>query len=154
MDNLSGRNLMVAVLSAFWCLGESLAAATALNPDVTPETIQRTICLKGYTKTIRPSTAYTNGIKFRLMRGAGIEESLANEYALDHIIALAIGGSPRSLDNLQLLTAKENSRKARIEVKLQCLVCAGQVPLDVAQEKMYTNWVATYWEYAGIKCIR
>lgn len=148
------RSLMLCILSTVLCWGDPVAAAPALNPDVTPETIQQTICRKGYTKTIRPSSTYTNGIKFRLMRGAEIDESLANKYALDHIIALAIGGSPGSLENLQLMTAKENSRKARIEVKLQCLVCTGQVPLDVAQEKMYTNWEATYWEYASVKCIR
>jgi hypothetical protein len=108
----------------------------------------------GYTATVRPSTTYTNGIKFRLMREAGIDESLKGDYALDHIIALAIGGHPRSLDNLQLLTAKDNSRKSRIEVKLQCMVCTGQVALEIAQQEMYADWVGTYWKYAAIKCDR
>ena len=31
------------------------------NPDVTEATLGQTICVTGYTKTVRPSTSYTNG---------------------------------------------------------------------------------------------
>jgi hypothetical protein len=58
---------------------------------------------------------------------------LTISYELDHIIPLAIGGHPRNLDNLGLQPWEEAKRKDRIEVKLQCLVCAGQVALANAQ---------------------
>lgn len=128
--------------------------AVPLNPDVTPQTIHRTICVKGYTDTVRPSTHYTNGIKFRLMRQAGILETEASDWALDHKVPLVLGGHPRALDNLQLLTAKENGRKARVEVKLQCLVCSGQVSLAEAQAAMEGGWREAYRTYAMQKCRR
>jgi len=102
-------------------------AEMALNPDVTQETISKTICQTGYTKTVRPSTIYTNGVKLRLMREAGIDPAQSHDYALDHIIPLVLGGSPRSLENLHLLTTHDNARKSRIEVKLRCMVCSGQI---------------------------
>lgn len=43
-----------------------------LNADVTQETIQQTICVPSYTATVRPSTNYTNGVKFKLMREQGV----------------------------------------------------------------------------------
>ena len=72
------------------------------NPDVTQETIGQTICVSGYTKTVRPSTSYTKGVKLKLLREAGIDESFAGQYELDHIIPLAVGGHPRKLSNLTL----------------------------------------------------
>lgn len=129
-------------------------ADIALNPDVDQETIGATICNAGYTKSVRPSTTYTNGVKFKLMREAGIDQALSSDYALDHAIPLVLGGSPRSRQNLRLLTARENSRKSRIEVKLRCLVCSGQLPLEAAQKAIYDDWQSTYHQYALVKCQR
>ncbi len=132
-------------------------AGMALNPDVRQETINETICVPGYTKEVRPAVSYTNGVKRKLLREAGIDESRMSDYELDHIVPLALGGHPRSLDNLQLQPWDgENGahRKDRIEVKLQCLVCTGQVPLAQAQEEIYADWQAAYHTYARIKCHR
>ena len=35
----------------------------ATNPDVTQDNINNTICVSGWTKTIRPTTKYTNDLK-------------------------------------------------------------------------------------------
>ena len=40
----------------------------ALNPDVAEDTIDATICVSGYTRSVRPATSYTNGVKKKLMR--------------------------------------------------------------------------------------
>ena len=129
-------------------------AGMALNGDVNQSTMEGTICTAGYTKAVRPSTNYTNGVKFKLMREAGIDTALSSDYALDHAIPLVLGGSPRDRQNLRLLTAHENSRKSRIEVKLRCLVCSGQVPLETAQQAIYNDWQAAYHQYAPVKCQR
>lgn len=132
-------------------------AGVALNPDVHQDTIAQTICVPGYTKTVRPSTTYTNGVKKKLLREAGIGEEHISEYELDHIVPLALGGHPRSLDNLMLQPWEGTDgakRKDRLEVKLQCLVCAGQVPLQEAQQEIYTDWQAAYHKYATLKCGR
>lgn len=132
-------------------------AAGALNPDVTQDSILETICVPGYTKTVRPSTTYTNGVKRKLMWAAGIDESRLPEFELDHIIPLALGGHPRKLDNLQLQSWEGEDgakRKDRIEVKLQCLVCSGQVPLAEAQQEIGDDWPAAYRKYSTVKCRR
>jgi len=73
-----------------------------LNPDVRQETIGQTICVAGYTTSIRPSTNYTNGIKAKLIRDKGLAASAAHEYELDHHLPLALGGHPRNPRNLVL----------------------------------------------------
>jgi hypothetical protein len=58
------------------CLAGACAQAVPdalLNPDVTPATQGQTICSSGYTKTVRPSTSFTNGIKKRLFREQGMD---------------------------------------------------------------------------------
>ena len=136
----------------------ALAHATgAINPEVNQANIHQTICVPGYTKTVRPSTVYTNGVKRRLLRESGIDESHRTEYELDHIIPLAVGGHPWKLTNLQLQRwegVDGAKRKDRIEVKLQCLVCTEQVSLADAQRDIADNWQAAYHKYALVKCMR
>ena len=35
----------------------------AINPDITQANIQQTVCLRGFTKTIRPPAYYTSRLK-------------------------------------------------------------------------------------------
>ncbi|MEK6209934.1 MAG: YHYH domain-containing protein [Pseudomonadota bacterium] len=136
---------------------DTLTDRGTLNPNVTQATITQTICVPGYTKSVRPATSYTNGVKRILMQRAGINPAVASYYELDHIIPLALGGHPRKLDNLELqIWEGENGakRKDRIEVKLQCLVCSGQVKLATAQREILDNWQAAYHKYARVKCHR
>jgi hypothetical protein len=117
--------LLVALLSL--CVAGAVSAAPSLNHDVTPETIASTICVSGYTAMVRPASIYTNGVKMKLLQASGQEPASASAYELDHIVPLALGGHPRALDNLQLQPWPEARRKDRLEVKLQCLVCSGQI---------------------------
>src|SRR5712691_1466056 len=43
----------------------------ALNPSVTQANINATICVQGYTRTIRPPVSYSNPLKTRLMASYG-----------------------------------------------------------------------------------
>ena len=126
----------------------------ALNPDVSQATIESTICVHGYSKSVRPGHAYARGIKIKLMaeRGYGIAELLTHR--LDHIVPLCLGGHPRDVSNLTVQPVWESYRKDRIEAKLQCLVCTGQVALDVAQRAVSDDWLAAYHAYARLKCRR
>ena len=147
---LLAAGALLALTSPSW-------ARIALNPDVTQNRIAQTICVPGYTKTVRPSTTYTNGVKRKLLREAGLSESDKSEYELDHIVPLALGGHPRSLDNLMLQPWEGSNgakKKDRLEVKLQCLVCTGQLGLSEAQQAIYTNWPQAYHRYAVVKCQR
>jgi hypothetical protein len=92
--------------------------------------------------------------RYSCLQTAGQDPSSAGEYELDHIVPLALGGHPRALDNLQLQPWPEARRKDRLEVKLQCLVCSGQVSLGEAQTAIATDWEAAYHSYAAVPCHR
>ena len=132
-------------------------AGMALNLDVTQRSIGQTICVSGYTRTVRPSTSYTIGVKLKLLREAGLDENQRSKFELDHIIPLALGGHPRNLNNLMLQRWEGPTgakKKDRLEVKLQCLVCTGQVELSEAQQSIYTDWTKAYHDFALVKCHR
>jgi len=122
------------------------------NPDVRADTIEHTICRKGDTKTVRLATSYRDEVKFGLMRKLETPQSESSLWVLDHIVALIFGGHPKSLANFQILSGSANSRKSRIEAKLSCFVCSGQMPLSQAQAEVAEDWEATYHRYAKLKC--
>ena len=115
----------------------------ALNPDVTQDSIAKTICVVGYTASVRPSTSYTNGVKAKLLREIGQDLSHMADYELDHIVPLALGGHPRKLANLMLQPWQgENSAKDKdvLERRLQRMVCDHLMQLHAAQFCIAENW--------------
>jgi hypothetical protein len=98
--------------------------------------VRQIICVRGYTKVVRPSSRFTNEVKAKLMRESGLAESLMSAYELDHIVPLALGGHPRKLANLTLQPwGGEHGahRKDLLERRLQILVCRGELQLTEAQ---------------------
>jgi hypothetical protein len=106
----------------------------ALNPDVTQATLNSTICVRGWTKTIRPPTSYTNALKQRQMRDYGVGGS-ASDYQEDHLISLELGGHPTDPRNLWPEPYPRASEVDSIENDLNAKVCAGELSLDEAQRK-------------------
>ena len=150
-----------AVCVFFACVASSWADPAppgVLNRDVSDATLDDTICRPGYTRTVRPGTSYTNGIKKRLLRDSGLDfEADKSLYELDHVIPLALGGHPRSINNLVLQKWEGSTgakRKDRLEVKLQCLVCARAIPLSQAQDAIWTDWITAYGRYGSMVCKR
>ena len=130
----------------------------ALNPAVTQATIQSTICVSGYTQTIRPPESYTYNLKVQqLHSGYAVNgDTYTHDYEEDHLIALEIGGNPYSVKNLwpepwygAAYTKWNASVKDELENRLHSLVCSGQLPLRTAQVAMATNWEAAYTRYVG-----
>jgi hypothetical protein len=122
----------------------------ALNPDVDEDTIDKTICEPGYTKAVRPSTSYTNGVKQKLMREAGIDLARIGDYELDHIVPLTLGGHPRKLSNLQLQPwdgPQGAHMKDILEERLHQIVCHGRLDLTDAQVCIAQDWEACAVQY-------
>jgi len=122
----------------------------ALNLDVRPDTIDQTICLPGYTASVRPATSYTNGVKAKLLRESGTDAANARKYELDHVIPLAVGGHPRNIKNLNLQPwdGEDGAKKKdRLERRLQQLVCSRLLGLRDAQAAIWTDWQAAYRRY-------
>ncbi len=103
-----------------------------LNPDVTQATIGSTICVRGWTKTIRPPTQYTNELKVKQMREYGVGGATSN-YQEDHLISLELGGHPTDPRNLWPEPYPRASEMDAIENDLNAKVCSGELSLDEAQ---------------------
>jgi hypothetical protein len=124
----------------------------ALYAGVTQANIATTICVSGWTATVRPSTSYTQGLKKLMLSRAGVDPKEAVKYELDHFVPLAIGGHPRSEDNLwlQRWDGEWNARvKDRLERKLQVMVCAGRITLHAARTAVQDDWHAVYQKYVA-----
>jgi hypothetical protein len=105
-----------------------------LNPDVTQATIASTICVRGWTRTIRPPTDYTNALKAKQLRTYGLTGALAS-YQEDHLISLELGGHPTDPRNLWPEPYPRAAQVDAIENELNRRVCEGSVSLADAQRQ-------------------
>jgi len=105
-----------------------------INPDVTQRTIETTICMHGWTRTIRPPTDYTNALKLKQMRAYGVGGS-PSQYQEDHLISLELGGHPTDARNLWPEPYPRAAEVDSIENDLNAKVCSGALSLDEAQRK-------------------
>ena len=106
----------------------------ALNPDVTEETIRSTICVRGWTRTVRPPVEYTNDLKVKQMRDYG-ETGPTSQYQEDHLISLELGGAPTDPRNLWPEPYPRAATVDEIENELNAQVCSGALSLAAAQRK-------------------
>lgn len=119
----------------------------AIDPSITQGNIRSTVCQKGYTKTVRPPTYFTNKLKKSQIREYGYADTNPRDYEEDHLIPLNIGGNPDDPRNLwpQPRNSQWNAeKKDELEFKLYKLVCDGRVPLDEARKEITQDWIGAY----------
>ena len=126
----------------------------AIDPRVTHQNLRTTICVSGYSSTVRPPSSYTHALKVRqLHSGYAVGGDFStSDYEEDHLISLELGGSPTAERNLwpEPYSSVNGARtKDTLENRLHALVCAGIVPLTVAQRAIATNWITAYRVYVG-----
>ncbi|MGW4399382.1 hypothetical protein ACWEHA_29190 [Amycolatopsis nivea] len=115
----------------------------ATNPDVTQDTIGDTICVPGWTATIRPPTTYTNKLKKQGIIDYGYSDTSLSSYEEDHFLPLELGGAPKDPKNLwpEPHDGDQNSySKDSVENAVKKAVCAGKASLADAQHAMLTDW--------------
>ncbi|MGD3108846.1 MULTISPECIES: hypothetical protein [unclassified Streptomyces] len=115
----------------------------AYNPDVTQSTINSTICVPGWTKTVRPPASYTNQLKIKQIGEYGYSDTNTADYEEDHLVPLELGGAPRDPKNLwpePRYGDQPAASKDSVENKLKVAVCNGQVQLDDARSAIATDW--------------
>ncbi len=113
------------------------------NPDVTQATIATTICVSGWTATVRPPTSYTNALKVQGITDYGYSDTSLADYEEDHYVPLELGGAPRDPNNLwpePHAGSKNSATKDGVENKLKKAVCAGKVTLAAARTAIRTDW--------------
>jgi hypothetical protein len=115
-------------------LADPVRTPGVLNPDVTQATIHSTVCVRGWTRTVRPAVEYTNALKARQMRAYG-ERGAPADYQEDHLISLELGGHPTDPRNLWPEPYPRAAAVDRIENDLNAKVCDGSLSLREAQER-------------------
>jgi hypothetical protein len=125
----------------------------ATNRAVRQATIGRTICVPGWTSSVRPPESVTEPQKRLAIAAYGhYDGSTPSRYEFDHLIPLSLGGavdSPRNLwpepDYAHVSPGSYDlNPKDRLEYKLYRLVCDGRMSLASAQRQIARNWVAAY----------
>ncbi|MET7980088.1 hypothetical protein ABZW44_45395 [Streptomyces mirabilis] len=81
-------------------LPDSSCTPGSYNPNVTQSNIHSTICVSGWTDTVRPPTSYTNPLKAQGIIDYGYSDTNMSDYEEDHLVPLELGGAPRDPGNL------------------------------------------------------
>ena len=122
----------------------------SIDATINQSNIQTTVCVRGYTKTVRPPAYFTNKLKKKQMVAYGYADTNPAHFEEDHLIPLSIGGNPSDPANLwpqPRLSEWDAEKKDILEFKLYKLVCEGAVTLDDARHQISTNWIETYKRY-------
>ena len=154
------RLILVSSLICFSAFSGDLPDRTvtpgALNSAVTQENIDKTICISGYTGTIRPPASYTTKLKTKQLASGpyAVTPAKLSDYEEDHLVSLEIGGNPTDEKNLwpQLWNGQNGAhKKDTLENKLHKLVCSKKITLKEAQDSVMSNWLDAYIKYVGVK---
>ena len=112
----------------------------ALNPAVTQRTIDHTICVSGWTQTVRPPESITEQEKAASMTAYGDGGSMS-AYEYDHLVPLELGGATNDARNLWPQPGGSPNPKDAVENALHRQVCDGQMSLAQTQQIIATDWV-------------
>jgi hypothetical protein len=112
-----------------------------LNPAVTQATIDQTICVSGWTETVRPSTSVTEPEKLASMAAYG-DGGSPGDYEYDHLVSLELGGAVNEPRNLWPEPEGSPNPKDGVENALHRMVCDGDMSLAEAQHIIATDWVS------------
>ncbi|MGP0053424.1 MAG: hypothetical protein ACLPZR_31925, partial [Solirubrobacteraceae bacterium] len=130
-----------AIGSGLYSRPDPACTPGALDPAVTQATIDRTICVEGWTDTVRPPESITEPEKSASMSAYGDSGSPAG-YEYDHFVPLELGGATNDPRNLWPEPGASPNPKDAVEDELRSKVCDGQISLAAAQRDIVKNWVA------------
>ncbi|MFJ9696951.1 hypothetical protein [Kitasatospora sp. NPDC101183] len=143
----TGTTLDASCSQAYLPLPDPACTPGATNPDVTQDTIDTTICVPGYSTSIRPSSSYTTRLKIQQIAQYGYDDTNTADYEEDHFIPLSLGGHPTDPNNLWPepryatgASGMTSTDKDTVEYKLYKAVCNHQVALVPAQQAISTDW--------------
>lgn len=120
--------------------GDTTPPAGALNPAVSQATISSTICVRGWTATVRPPLSFTAPLKLADIRRRRYSDTNPAHYEYDHFVPLELGGSPTSPANLWAEPLAQSKVKDRAENAGRAAVCSGQETLVQAQAVIVKGW--------------
>jgi hypothetical protein len=106
---------------------------------VTQATIDRTICVTGWTDAVRPPESITEQEKAAGLAAYGDAGSLA-DYEYDHFVPLELGGATNDSRNLWPEPGASPNPKDAVEDALREEVCDRRISLARAQREIVANW--------------
>jgi hypothetical protein len=154
IDHRQGYESAQGAISAGSGLPNPRMTPGAVNPGVTQENIGQTICVRGYTRTIRPDESYTEKLKREQISQYGYADTNMRNYEEDHLVSLELGGAPDDPKNLwpqphYVSNGWGSIAKDKLENRMRELVCSRQIGLQQAQHEIATNWINAYQKYIG-----
>jgi hypothetical protein len=114
----------------------------ATYAKVTQADIHSTICVSGWTDTVRPDEGHTENLKIKQIRMYKYVTTNPFDYEEDHLIPLELGGAPYSPRNLwpEYDHGTIPNPKDAVEDALHNAVCDGRVSLRAAQHAIAHDW--------------
>ncbi len=125
------------------CIANQVLPDSACTPGAVLTTNINLICKSGYTKTVRNVSLSK---KKQVFVEYGIPYSKHQNYEVDHLIALEIGGS-NDISNLwpeSSLIRNGSSVKDKFENYLHAQVCSGKLSISDAQAEISSSWLKYY----------
>jgi hypothetical protein len=111
----------------------------AYNAAVKQTTIHKTVCITGWTRTIRPPLSYTAALKKKQVVALGYANRDLRAYEEDHEIPLSLGGSPRDPRNLWPQPWPQARLDDNLELSLRYRLCKGEISLRYAR-RFVLDW--------------
>ena len=107
---------------------------------MTQTTIAQTICVSGWTETVRPSESVTEPEKLASLAAYG-DSGSPHAYEYDHLVSLELGGALNDPRNLWPEPGASPNPKDAVENDLHRMVCDGRLRLGSAQRIIATDWI-------------
>jgi hypothetical protein len=101
--------------------------------------IGQTICVTGWTATVRPPEAITEAEKRASLAAYGDPEILGR-FEYDHLVPLELGGATNDPRNLWPEPGPSPNPKDTVEFELREEVCNGRISLARAQREIASSW--------------
>jgi len=114
---------------------------TAINPKVTQDNLDTTICKAGDSKSIRPPRAITDAEKRASAAAYGYTGALS-DVEFDHVIGIEDGGDPNDARNLWPEPGASPNPKDAMESRMHELICSRKVSLAAAQQAIAADWTS------------
>ncbi len=137
--NVLGTSIQTRTKSSGCVATQGIEDEACTPGDVIKGATREQICVPGYSKSVRN---VPESVKKEVYAEYGITTHMKNEYEVDHLISLELGGS-NDISNLWPESAEPRPgfhEKDKVENYLHKLVCSGQMTLSDAQIKIAHDW--------------
>lgn len=119
-------------------------------PDrsITPGAVRKIGMAEVCAKDFPHETHISAMARRRVFRDYQIPDEDQDDYIIDHLVPIAIGGS-RAIENLWPMHTEQWARKQQLELRLAAEVCNGQITLRDAQDAIRDDWSEAYVRFFG-----